>query len=292
MYLTLIKARRLLARWPKEAWRFFWAPVAETGQLIGLAVSVLITILYLLQSPLSGWWDIMSEWSIPIQATAIVLFVWGLISAALAPFRIVARDRKSGKWQGHHYIYGEPRIVFSGRFEHRDGATQAVSMDFSDAEPSSCVFCEVVASPNVAGRILTYMNGGKPSPLITITPPQPGQVTLYTAPGAHIGFRLPKSKDATLYVRLEPMTTPVTLRVYCQSFFVGHSETDIGPSPWRKAMTSLQKARQSGQVEQFIAEHESDPHGDADKLNALIKRPVQGSGSAVPPASSQDASDD
>ena len=38
----------------------------------------------------------------------------------------------------------------------------------------------------------------------------------------------------------------------------------------------LKKARKS-KIEDFIAEHEADPDGDLDKLDALIKRPTQGS---------------
>ncbi len=57
-------------------------------------------------------------------------------------------------------------------------------------------------------------------------------------------------------------------------------------------MTDLKKARQKGKIEDFIKEHEADPDGDLDKLDALIKRPTQGTGKAVRPASSQGASDD
>ena len=57
-------------------------------------------------------------------------------------------------------------------------------------------------------------------------------------------------------------------------------------------MINLRKARETSKLERFIAEYESDPKGNADKLDALIKLPVQGSGSEAPPASSQDASDD
>lgn len=56
-------------------------------------------------------------------------------------------------------------------------------------------------------------------------------------------------------------------------------------------MTNLKKARQ-GKLEDFIKEHEADPDGDLDKLDAVIKRPTQGSGKAARPASSRDASDD
>lgn len=57
-------------------------------------------------------------------------------------------------------------------------------------------------------------------------------------------------------------------------------------------MTSLKSARQKGKIEEFIKEHEADPDGDLDKLDAVIKRPVQGNGKATRPASSEDASDD
>lgn len=45
-------------------------------------------------------------------------------------------------------------------------------------------------------------------------------------------------------------------------------------------------------MEQFVRLHEADPDGDLDKLDALIKRPTQGSAKATPKASSQGASDD
>lgn len=55
---------------------------------------------------------------------------------------------------------------------------------------------------------------------------------------------------------------------------------------------NLKDAQAKKQIDRFIAEHESDPEGDADKLDALIKRPVQGSGSEVQRASSRAASGD
>lgn len=57
-------------------------------------------------------------------------------------------------------------------------------------------------------------------------------------------------------------------------------------------MTTLKTARNSQKLNEFIEEHEADPKGDADKLDALLKRPVRESASEAPPASSRDASDD
>ena len=48
----------------------------------------------------------------------------------------------------------------------------------------------------------------------------------------------------------------------------------------------------SGDLEAFIKEHEADPDGDLDKLDALIKRPTQGSEKATRPASPEASSDD
>jgi hypothetical protein len=56
-------------------------------------------------------------------------------------------------------------------------------------------------------------------------------------------------------------------------------------------MLNLKQARK-GKLDKFIKEHEANPDGDLDKLDALIKRPVRGTGKEAPKASSPDASDD
>lgn len=56
-------------------------------------------------------------------------------------------------------------------------------------------------------------------------------------------------------------------------------------------MPDLRSAR-SGKIEDFIKEHEADPDGDLDKLDALIKRPFLGNEKATRLASHQASSDD
>ena len=56
-------------------------------------------------------------------------------------------------------------------------------------------------------------------------------------------------------------------------------------------MKSLKQAREKN-LENFIKEHEADPDGDLDKLDALIKRPTQGSEKATRPTSPRGSSDD
>jgi hypothetical protein len=55
---------------------------------------------------------------------------------------------------------------------------------------------------------------------------------------------------------------------------------------------NLKDARSSLDIDGFIKEHEADPDGDLDKLDALIKRPTRGSEKATRPASPQASSDD
>lgn len=57
-------------------------------------------------------------------------------------------------------------------------------------------------------------------------------------------------------------------------------------------MNNLKQARQNSDLESFVKEHEADPKGDIDKLDAVIKRPVQGSEKAARSTSSRADRDD
>jgi hypothetical protein len=57
------------------------------------------------------------------------------------------------------------------------------------------------------------------------------------------------------------------------------------------SISNLKDARK-GNIEEFISEHEADPDGDLDKLDALIKGPTQGTEKATRPTSPPALSDD
>ena len=81
--------------------------------------------------------------------------------------------------------------------------------------------------------------------------------------------------------------------VTCGENFKSNGRAFQDISGWLSVMTTnLRSARKRGLLEKFIKEHEADPKGDLDKLDEVIKKPVRGTGKEVPPASSQDASDD
>ncbi len=55
---------------------------------------------------------------------------------------------------------------------------------------------------------------------------------------------------------------------------------------------NLKKALKDGNLEAFLKEHEKDAPGDADRLNAALKKPASEKTKAVPKASSRHGSDD
>ena len=59
-----------------------------------------------------------------------------------------------------------------------------------------------------------------------------------------------------------------------------------------KKIITLQEARKNSKIEQFIKEHEDDPHGDMDKLAAIIKTPVLGKIKEVRSTSGSDSEND
>lgn len=57
-------------------------------------------------------------------------------------------------------------------------------------------------------------------------------------------------------------------------------------------MTTLREARKKGRLDKFIAEHEADPSGDMDKLDAAITRPSAGTEKSDQAASKPGPGDD
>ena len=57
-------------------------------------------------------------------------------------------------------------------------------------------------------------------------------------------------------------------------------------------MIDLRKAIKMGKIEQFIRERDKDAPGDLDKLDAALKRPLQGTGKSDQEASKPGSGDD
>lgn len=225
MSVTAIKIGRCLRRAPREAIRLFVDPVFNSGQALTFLISVIGLFIILSKGNYETKKSQIDSWIISIESFSIVCIFWILICLFRAPFVVSRRDRENGKWQSHHYIYNQPRLIASERFIHNDGRTQTRAIDFKDVEPHSFVYYRIEAQPNAIGRIQTFINGGPPIAQFELAPPQVGVIrSMQSAPGAYVGIRLPKNRNATLHVRIKEATVPIILRIYCNEFYVGKED--------------------------------------------------------------------
>ena len=215
MGIGLSKTRRYLRRLPLAWWTSFTSPLWNAGQLLTWATAW-IGLVLILQNATDSERDIQAfEWAVSIQAFAIALAGWAVISLVVGAFKVVASDNANGKWDRHHRFYNEPYLVATERFEAGDGETQLREIRFADAEPNSFVYYSCVLTPEVSRRMGVMVTGGKPNDRMILHPDwrQP--------PLHHNGTRLPRDCSATLCARMQVSTVPVIVRVYCHSFFLG-----------------------------------------------------------------------
>jgi hypothetical protein len=220
MDIRIVKAKRCLRKVPRVAAARFVEPIFNSGQILAFLASVVGLAIILRLGASAHERDMLAnQWAIAVEAFAIALVGWGAISLIMAPFVVVREERRKGRWVGHHFIYNEPILVATERFESTHTSTQQREIVFSDAEPNSFVYYDCRLVPPAEGMVLAIVRGGPPHPSSLL--PSPREVRW-----GHFnnGARLPADKQATLLLRMRPGTVPVVCRVYCQSFFVGKDD--------------------------------------------------------------------
>lgn len=225
--IALIKILRCVKRIPRVAVTRFLEPIFSTGQILTFAVSV-IGLMIILQSATPQERDMQAEqWAVAIEAFGYALLGWAVISTICAPFIVIRNDRQNGKWDAHRFIYHNRVLVLTKRVEANGGDTTIIPVFFPDPEPNSVVSFVVEATPPANERIRFLFFGGVPKREINIGPLLPKLFDGTARPGAHCGIRLSPERRATLYVRLEPETVSIVLRIFCHSFYVGKDEDEF-----------------------------------------------------------------
>jgi hypothetical protein len=221
------KIKRIVRKWPTGAWQVFYKPIFNSGQILTFLTAIIGTAILLKRGNSVDVIEQANLWEISIKAFTYVIFIWSIFSIFIAPFKIVYELRSKGRWDKNHFVYTSPILIATERFEHNDGITQRRQISFTDAEPGAFVYLQIESQPSARDRVLIMISGGEPNEKIDIIPTQPGIITMASPPGTHIGIRLPQSRKATLYVRLEADTVPTILRVYCIEFFVGKDSNKV-----------------------------------------------------------------
>lgn len=227
--LLIAKAFRYARRIPTAFFKEFIEPIFNSGQILTFSAAVIGLALFLQTASPTDRDAQADSWALSIQAFGIVLIGWALISLIRAPLIVIRDDNRRGRWHGHRFIYHEPFFVSTVRIGDGDGETHTYPIIVEDAEPNSFVYVSVDATPNASNRIRLILAGGPANGAVKIEHPTDNRFVFGANPGAHIGFRLPPNRRATLYVSSLPSTVPIVLRLYCHSLFIGKNDESYEP---------------------------------------------------------------
>lgn len=214
--------RRHIRRSPPIAWREFTHPIANRGQA-WLALLALIGLrLIATEATFSERVVLATEWALWFQAFGYTCILWATLSILRAPFLARAEDKAKGEWVGDGtYILNEPLLLRMFRFtatERMDSATFKVPF----VEPKSFVtFAFEFEPPGTRKRAEIWIEAGPASPTPNAVFDGAGIVT---GDEFRTGLPLPRSRQVTLYVKLERHTRRTTVKVYCCGFVVGPND--------------------------------------------------------------------
>lgn len=225
LFLIGVKARRLFRRTPRAAVAEFQKDVWGRGRAFDGVLALAVSYIGLKTASFPNLVAEANNWITFFQAFFYVVIPWMLYSLIRGPFSVIREDRAKARWVKHHRIYNEPLLIDLQRFEHNDGATQWFSLHFPDAEPGAVVSLKFECDPNVASRVLLFAHGGAHRQDVALfRPDPPNLVTGFFSPASSVGIRISNNRKLALYVRVDPQTVPMVLRVYCTKYFVGKGE--------------------------------------------------------------------
>jgi hypothetical protein len=220
-----LRWRRYLRRSPAIAWREFWHPILNRGQMLQGLIATIGIRLALFTSSLPERIQLASEWGAWIQAFGIACLIWAILSALRAPFVAHAEDRVKGSWVSpERYILFQPMLVGMFRSTASD-QMQTFSFRVPFAEPGSLVDLSLdFEPPGTRKRAAIWLNGGWPSSHVSLGDQAGESRGLITGDEFRMGIRLPAENVATLYVRLDKHTVATHIKVYCQGFQTGKGQ--------------------------------------------------------------------
>lgn len=206
---------RCLRLSPAVAWREFWHPILNRGQMLQALVAVIgLRLSLFVAGPLER--DLLaSNWAIWLKSLGIACVIWATVSLVRAPLIVWANDALKGKWYENRFVFFEPHLV--GQFRCRaTGQIEMYKFKVPFVEPGAFIYFSLTLDPNVKDRA-TWDFGGT-----ALVGPMPAAQW----PGTG-GALLPPNRQAIFRLKLEPDTISTTARVYCHSFTIGEpNETD------------------------------------------------------------------
>lgn len=200
--------RRVPRRWVREIVEVAF----NRTQLLTFMVGVVGLALYLQHAGAAERDQQALSWAIGIEAFALGVVGWAIVSLIRAPFIVIHEDRVKGSWHGSRYIYREPQLIAAIRCK-TTGAVERYKLTFPDAEPDAYVETFVTMTPDVRQHACYGI----------------GQMMMLGLRGKH-GNEVSRLNgyESCFYLELEEQYHSVTARVFCESFTVGEPDNKDG----------------------------------------------------------------
>lgn len=215
--LIAVKLWRTLRQVPRQTLLSWRDAFLNEGQFLSLSLAAYTSWIGLQTATLPEIVEEANGWINAIQATIYVSAGWAAICLIRAPFTVRRTEQHKGQWDSHRFTYHEPKLIATARLEHKDGVTQAIPLDVRDFERGAMVYITAETTPAVDSRVIVMPVSGAPI--------HDYEVKFGTKPGGYAGTRVSTTDgNLTLYVKIKPETVPLTLRVYCNQFYIGKDD--------------------------------------------------------------------
>lgn len=237
MRFFLMKWRRYVRLSPIIAWREFWHPLLNRGQMLQALLTVIVLKLALQTASPKERDILVSDWENWFTAFGIACAVWALFSLARAPFIARAEDSAKGRWLENRFIFHQPHLVAMFRCR-ATGFVELYKFRVPFVEPDSFIEYSLELDPDVRSRAEWGFGG-----VVLVSP-----VPAMQWPGTG-GAKLPRNRQAVFSLKLELETISSTARIFCRSFIIGNpDDTDGTPGNYQfppGGSAAGQSARQS-----------------------------------------------
>lgn len=185
--------------------RTFVEPIFNTGQLIGLALTVVAMMILIRVGTVEDVAAELQDWFIAIEAFLYVVIAWAFICLIISPLRVIRDERQRGVWFENSFSYHKPVLVKTMRLEAGKN-NYMERIYFPDAEPGGFAYCKFSLSPDI-GRQFKI-----------------GFYDIKVDGGGWLGVRLDDKRSFCFEISVLPEASASTLRIYCTEFYLGSEE--------------------------------------------------------------------
>lgn len=197
---------RLRACW-KRWFTDLYAPLVSMTALFGFLTIPFLLFFLLAFGGEKAMLDRSTLFGASALATIAALPIWALILAIVAPFRVIAEEKKLGGWQGSKFIYLAPKLITTAEAQAGDGT---IEFKVDDIPPGAVIDYRIEVEGSAARFNGVVFGAFFVRPIKDIF-----DTTRFTPRGKVV---LRKDRSLRLLCRLTAASLPMIVRVYALSW--------------------------------------------------------------------------